>query len=83
MAYDPLMTMMGLDDKRFNQFGRHAEVMPPVLSFTNNALRLPGALAKAAAGTADGSDRAALRVLPFSNVVLVGNMLNGVADRNK
>jgi len=83
MAYDPLMTMMGLDDKRFNQFGRHAEVMPPVLSFTNNALRLPGALAKAAAGTADGSDKAALRVLPFSNVMLVGNMLNGVADRNR
>ena len=83
MAYDPLMTMMGLDDKRFNQFGRHAEVMPPILSFTNNAIRLPGALAAAAAGTADGSDKQAMRVIPFSSTILVGNMLNGIAERNK
>ncbi|MDC1500503.1 hypothetical protein N8388_04600 [Octadecabacter sp.] len=83
MAYDPLMTMMGLDDKRFNQFGRHAEVMPPVLSFTNNAIRLPGALAAAANGTADGSDKQAMRVIPFSSTILVGNMLNGIAERNK
>jgi len=83
MAYDPLMTMMGLDDKRFNQFGRHAEVMPPILSFTNDAIRLPGALGAAFAGTADGSDKKAMRVIPFSSTVLVGNMLNGVAERNK
>lgn len=83
MAYDPLMTMMGLDDKRFNQFGRHAEVMPPILSFTNNAIRLPGALAAAANGTADGSDKQAMRVIPFSSTILVGNMLNGFAERNK
>ncbi len=83
MAYDPLMTMIGLDDKRFNQFGRHAEVMPPILSMTNNAIRLPGALAAAAAGTADGSDKQAMRVIPFSSTILVGNMLNGIAERNK
>ena len=83
MAYDPLMTMMGLDDKRFNQFGRHAEVMPPILSFTNDAIRLPGALGAAFAGTADGSDKKAMRVIPFSSTILVGNMLNGVAERNK
>ena len=83
MAYDPLMTMMGLDDKRFNQFGRHAEVMPPILSFTNNAIRLPGALKAAFDGTADGSDKQAMRVIPFSSTVLVGNMLNGIAERNK
>ncbi len=83
MAYDPLMTMIGLDDKRFNQFGRHAEVMPPILSYTNNAIRLPGALKAAFDGTADGSDKQALRVIPFASTVLVGNMLNGIADRNK
>ena len=83
MAYDPLMTMMGLDDKRFNQFGRHAEVMPPILSFTNDAIRLPGALGAAFTGTADGSDKKAMRVIPFSSTVLVGNMLNGIAERNK
>jgi len=83
MAYDPLMTIMGLDDKRFNQFGRHAEVMPPILSFTNDAIRLPGALAAAFNGTADGSDKKAMRVIPFSSTVLVGNMLNGIAERNK
>ena len=78
-----MMTMMGLDDKRFSQFGRHAEVMPPVLSFTNDAIRLPGALAAAFNGTADGSDKKAMRVIPFSSTVLIGNMLNGVAERNK
>ncbi len=83
MAYDPLMTMMNLDDMRFNQFGRHAEIMPPVLSLGNDALRLPGALAEAFNGTADGSDKKALRVLPFSSVVGISNMLNGVADRNR
>ena len=83
MAWDPMMTMMGLDDKRFSQFGRHAEVMPPVLSFTNDAIRLPGALAAAFNGTADGSDKKAMRVIPFSSTVLIGNMLNGVAERNK
>jgi len=83
MVYDPLMTVLGLEDKRFNQFSPHSEVTPPVLSFANDAIRLPGALAKAAAGTADGSDMAALRVTPFANTILYGEMTKGIATRNK
>ena len=41
MVYDPLMTVMGLDDYRFNQFGRHSEIMPPILSYANDAYRPP------------------------------------------
>lgn len=76
MAYDPLMTIMGLEDKRFNQFGDHSEITPPVLSFANDAMRLPGALGAAATGELDYSDRAALRTLPYSNTYLIGDMLN-------
>lgn len=82
MAYDPLMTVLGLEDKRFNQFSPHSEITPPVISFANDAIRLPGALGKAALGTADGSDRAALRTTPYANAILYGEMVNGIAARN-
>jgi len=83
MVYDPMATMLGLDDKRFNQFGSHAEIAPPILSFANDAMRLPGALGKAALGQADGSDRQALRTLPYANSYLIGDMLNAGATRNR
>ena len=75
MVYDPLMTVMGLDDYRFNQFGRHSEIMPPILSWANDAHRLPGALVASATGTADYDDMSAKRTLPFANTMLFGDML--------
>jgi hypothetical protein len=83
MAYDPLMTMMGLDDMRFNQYGRHSEIAPPVLSFANDALRLPGALAAAATGNADYDDKKALRTLPFANTMLFGEMITSIGQAQK
>lgn len=76
MTYDPMMTILGLEDKRFNQFGRHTEITPPVLTFANDAIRLPGALGAVATGTANGDDHAALRTLPYSNAYLWGDMVN-------
>ena len=83
MAYDPLMTMMGLDDKRFNQYGPHAEVSVPALSWTNDAMRVPGALAKSVAGTADYDDMRAKRSLPFANTILFGDMMTSIGQANK
>lgn len=84
MAYDPLMTMMGLDDKRFNQYGPHAEVSVPALSWINDAMRVfPGALAKSVAGTADYDDMRAKRALPFANTILIGDMMTSIGQANK
>lgn len=82
MAYDPLMTMMGLDDLRFNQYGKHAEIAPPILSFANDAMRLPGALAASAMGTANYDDLRAKRTLPFANTILFGEMMTSIGQAN-
>lgn len=82
MVYDPMVTMMGLDDARFNQFGSHTDLTPPVLSFGESAIRLPGALAKAVEGKADYADKQAIRTIPYSNAYLIGDMWNGAASRN-
>ncbi len=83
MAYDPVMTMMGLDDKRFNQYGPHAEVTVPAMSWINDAMRVPGALAKSAAGVADYDDMRAKRALPFANTILFGEMMTSIGQANK
>jgi hypothetical protein len=83
MAVDPLMTMMGLDDKRFNQYGPHSEVSVPALSWINDAMRVPGALAKSAAGNADYDDMRAKRALPFANTILIGEMMTSIGQANK
>ena len=81
MVYDPLATIMGLDDMRINQFGRHSEISPPVLSFANDAIRLPGALYDAATGQANYDDKKAIRTLPFANSYLIGDMLMNVGRK--
>tara|TARA_R110002012_G_scaffold166866_1_gene330314 strand:- start:544 stop:816 length:273 start_codon:yes stop_codon:yes gene_type:complete len=83
MAYDPLMTILGLEDKRINQFSPHSEITPPVISWGNDAIRLPGALAKGIAGQADGADMAAIRTTPFANTILWGDMTKGISSRNR
>ncbi len=83
MVYDPIMTMMGLDDQRFNQYGKHSEVALPILSWANDAMRLPGALAQSANGTAQYDDLKAKRTLPFANTMLVGEMLLSIGQAPK
>ena len=73
---------MGLDDMRFNQYGRHAEIAPPVLSWANDAMRLPGALAASAQGEANYDDMKAKRTLPFANMLLFGEMMTSVGQAN-
>ena len=81
MAYDPLMTMIGADDMRFNQYGKHSEVAVPALAWANDAMRLPGAIGKSAAGVADYDDMRAKRTLPFANTILLGDMLLGIGQK--
>jgi hypothetical protein len=75
--------MMGLDDKRFNQYGPHAEVSVPAISWVNDAMRTPGALANSVAGTADYDDMRAKRSLPFANTILFGDMITSIGQSNK
>jgi hypothetical protein len=82
MAYDPIVTMMGLDDMRFNQFGSQAEIAPPILSFANDAVRLPGALFAAATGNSDWDDKKAIRTLPFANTILFGEMMQSIGQKD-
>jgi hypothetical protein len=68
---------------RFNQYGRHSEIAPPILSWANDAMRLPGALARSAAGKATYDDLKAKRTLPFANTMLVGEMLHTIGQQAK
>lgn len=83
MTTDPLTTMLGLDDLRFNQYSKHSEIAPPILSWANDAIRLPGALKAAATGTANYDDRKALRTLPFANTLLIGEMFTTAGQATK
>lgn len=80
MMYDPLATMMGLEDTRFNQYGKHSEVGAPILSYAEDALRLPGALIASATGKADYDDKKAKRTLPFANTMLFGEMIISIGQ---
>jgi hypothetical protein len=74
MAYDPLMTMVGLEDLRINQYGPHSETTLPALDWANRALRLPGAAADKLTGQDDWHDRQSLRALPYANTVFLSWM---------
>ncbi len=75
LYFDPTMTALGLEDLRFNQFGRHSELAPPVFDFINRSIRLPGAVVDKATGNDDYSDRDSLKALPFANSYFLSQML--------
>ena len=84
MAADPILTMMGHDDKRFNQYGKHAEVGGMAsLEWANDALRIVGAVNDATKGEADYDDKAALRALPFANLPILGDYMTSLGQANK
>ncbi len=82
MGYDPLMTAIGLDDYRINQFDDHHTIMPPSLAWLNDAKRLPGAVAKTVTGNGDYSTKRALRTLPFSNSFIFGDLIVGIGQKD-
>jgi hypothetical protein len=84
MAVDPALTMLGMDDRRFNQYGKHAEIGNMAsLQWANDAIRIPGAVGAAVTGTANYDDKAALRTLPFANMILIGDYMTSLGQANK
>ncbi len=78
---DPALSMVGLEDYRFNQFGPYAEPFdPPVLDYLNRTSRVAGAAIDTVTGDADRHDRDALRALPFANLYGVSRMLDIATD---
>jgi hypothetical protein len=75
MAVDPVMTVLGLEDYRINQYGPHSQATVPALDWTNRAMRLPGAAADQLTGQADWHDEQSLRALPYANTVFLSWML--------
>jgi hypothetical protein len=66
MVADPLMTIIGLEDYRFNKYGPFTSIIPPMASVANDMRRVPGALWDTAAGNGDYYDRQALKAIPFA-----------------
>ena len=69
MYIDPTMSFLGMDDYRFNQYGRHADYTPASITWLNRASRLGGASVKAVTGQADYDDKQSLKALPWANLV--------------
>jgi len=67
MGVDPVLTALGLEDMRFNQYGPHSEVSVAALDVANRAIRVPGAVGDYITGDADGHDRRAILAIPFMN----------------
>lgn len=69
MVADPMLSMVGLEDKRFNQFGQFWEQAIPAVDTFNRLIRVPGAIF---GGLPDGeynkADQSALKALPFMNM---------------
>ena len=86
MYADPLLTMVGAEDYRFNRYndgsGDVIGSMAP-LEWANDVLRLPGAVPKALTGNADYQDQSSLRSLPFGNLIVIGDYLTSVGQKDK
>jgi len=72
MVADPVATIVGQDDWRFNQFGPTADVTPVVFSQLDDLRRAPGAIINAATGADDFDyyDRQALKAIPFAGTYM-------------
>jgi hypothetical protein len=75
-AWDPAMTMLGLDDMRLNPYGPNANLTPPVISQMNKLIRVPGAIPKFLTGNADYYDRQALKAAPFAGTYIFSRMFD-------
>jgi hypothetical protein len=79
---DPVMTALGLHDFRVNGFGAYAQPLSaPAIDIANNLMRAPGAVGQAVFGEDDltGSERSAIRTLPFVRLI---DTVTGLAGAN-
>lgn len=76
MIYDPVMTLIGMDEARINQFGPYNDWTPPTIKMLNDTLRLPGAVANTVTGEADWYDQQALKAIPFAGTYVLSRMFD-------
>lgn len=74
MGVDPMLTALGLEDMRFNQYGPHSEASVASLDVANRAMRIPGAAADYITGQNNGYDRQAMMAIPFMNSIGLSRM---------
>jgi len=83
LVSDPLGTMLGIDEMRFNgRFTEQSTIIPPSVKMLNNAYRLPGSAFAYAKGEANYKQMESMRTLPFTNLIGIGTMFNIVGQRN-
>jgi hypothetical protein len=76
LAYDPVMTLLGMDEARINQFGPFHDWTPPTLNMLNSVMRMPGAVANTVTGEADWYDQQALKAIPFAGTYVLSRMFD-------
>ncbi|SEN67798.1 hypothetical protein SAMN05216227_102041 [Pseudorhodobacter antarcticus] len=69
MVLDPVLTMVGLEDMRFNRYGPYTDLTPPMIKVLNDQRRIPGAIIDTVMGNADWYDKQALKSLPFAGTI--------------
>lgn len=70
MYSDPVMSILGLEDMRFNTFGPYARPMSvPIVDTMNNLYRAPGAIKDVITGDNNFADNQAVRAIPFFRTV--------------
>ncbi len=73
MAWDPAMTMLGLDDYRMMRYGRYYEATVPTVEVANRLWRAPGAALNLMGGNhLNGDDKQALLAIPFLRTLGIG-----------
>jgi len=75
-VYDPVMTMMGMDEARINAYGPHYDLTPPTIMMANNLARVPGAVVNKVQGDADWYDQQAIKALPFMGTYVLSRMFD-------
>lgn len=66
MVVDPVLTMLGMEDSRFNQYGPYTDLTPPMFKVLNDQRRIPGAIFDTLTGNADYYDKQALKAIPYA-----------------
>ena len=83
MAWDPAMTMLGLDDYRMQRYGRYYEATVPGVEVANRLLRVPGAAMNFFGGEKlNGDDKQALLTIPFMRTLGIGEWMVGTHNKN-
>lgn len=74
--YDPVMSLIGMDNARVNAFGPHYDITPPTIKIANDMMRIPGAVSNTVQGNADWYDKQALKAIPFAGTYVLSQLFD-------